>query len=199
VIELLAITDDERPPHPPLGAVRRGGLSVLYAPAPAAEDRTPEALWAREEVLEELMEERDLLPVRYGTLVADEDAAARALEERHEQLAAGLERVRGAVELSVRVLAREEPAPTGDSGRDYIDARADGARRAELVHAPLASIARESVIRSAPDLLRAAYLVDRGAVGAFVERVRSLQQSHPELALVCTGPWPAFSFVEEQR
>jgi hypothetical protein len=197
VIELVAITDDATPPQPPLRAVRRSGLSVLYAPAPAGEDPTPEMLWAREAMLEDLMAQRDLLPVRFGTVVADEDAAARAIEERHDELAAGLDRVRGAVELSVRVYVREEPdEPVPSSGREYLHAKAGGARRADLVHEPLAAIARESVIRSGPELLRAAYLVDRDAVTAFVERVQALQRSQPELALVCTGPWPAFSFSE---
>ena len=197
MIELVAITDDATEPVPPLRAVRRGGLSVLYAPA--SEDRTPEALWAREAVLEELMGACDLLPVRFGTVVADEDAAAQAIEQRREQLTAALERVRGAVEVSVRVLAREEPEPAEGSGREYMDAKADGARRAELVHEPLAALARESVKRPGPELLRAAYLVDRDAVAAFVGRREELPRSHTDLAHGCTGPWPPFSFTDGER
>jgi hypothetical protein len=53
-----------------------------------------------------------------------------------------------------------------------------------------------SVLQTRRELLRAAYLVDRGAVGEFVARVRQLQRAHEELALVCTGPWPPFSFAQ---
>ena len=125
MIELVAITDDAAAPEPPLRAVRSGGLAVVYAPA-EDDAASPDSLWRREALLEDLMEERDVLPVRYGTRVADEAAAARAVAARAPELLAGLERVRGAVELSVRVRALEpeptRPAPV--NGHDYIAARA---------------------------------------------------------------------------
>jgi hypothetical protein len=55
------------------------------------------------------------------------------------------------------------------------------------------------VIQGGAELLRAAYLVDRGAVEEFVAAVRRLQHRHPELAVVCTGPWPPFSFTGDAR
>jgi hypothetical protein len=68
VIELLAITDDGTPPAPPLRAVRAGRLSVVCVPA-GEEQLTADALWRREALLEQLMEDRDVLPVRFGTRV----------------------------------------------------------------------------------------------------------------------------------
>jgi hypothetical protein len=201
VIDLLAITDDLTLPSAPVGAVRSGELCVLYAPAPAPEQEvTAESLWRREEMLEALMGERDLLPVRYGTLVADEHAAAEAVAERGAELAAGLDRVRGAVELALRVRSREAAAPAAApaaSGREYLRAKAAGAETATRLHEPLAALARESVTRGGSDLLRAAYLVDRDAVEPFVALVRRLQDAHPDLALLCTGPWPPYSFAGE--
>ena len=211
MIELLAITDDPAEPEPPLRAVRSGTLSVLCAPA-VEHEVTAESLWRREALIEGLMEERDLLPVRFGTLVADDRAAASAVAERREELLAGLERVRGAVELGLRVEPREPPpqgdrAPHGDgmpqrggarpSGREYLRAKLDRLEVARTLHEPLALIARAAVLQPGRPLLRAAYLVDRGAVEAFVAAVRRLQQAHPELALLCTGPWPPYSFAEE--
>jgi hypothetical protein len=201
VIDLLAITDDPRPPESPVGAVRSGGLSVLYAPA-EEQAITAAALWKREAMLEALMEGRDLLPVRYGTLVADERAAAEAVAARGAELAAGLERVRGAVELAVRVRSLETAAPApaeapAVSGRDYLRARVAGAEVARELHEPLAALARESVRRHGSELLRAAYLVDRDAVEPFVALVRRLQEAHADLALLCTGPWPPYSFTGE--
>jgi hypothetical protein len=196
VIELYAITDDPAPPEPPLRAVRCEGLTLLCAPAEPGEV-TPEALWRREEVVEALMEDRALLPVRLGTLMDDEDAAARAVAERHDELKAGLDRVRGAVELAVRAHPREaEDAPEARSGTEYMRAKARRAEAARLLHAPLASLARESVVQPGPELLRAAYLVDREAVSGFVSLVRRLGRAHPGLDLVCTGPWPPYSFAE---
>ena len=74
------------------------------SPSPSVEE-----LWAHEETVEELMATCDLLPVRYGSDVDDRDAVQRLLRMRHDELAEGLRRVRGAVELAVR--ARVLTAP----------------------------------------------------------------------------------------
>jgi Gas vesicle synthesis protein GvpL/GvpF len=198
MIELLAITDAGAPPPPPLHAVRRNGLSIVWTEAHAVVEPTADDLWRHGALLERIMEDGDMLPVRYGTVVRDEEAAARVLDERRDELAAGLERVRGAVELALRVRspdpALEEEAATG---RDYLDARAGPLRAAGEVSEALGAVARESVVQPSGDLLRVAYLVARGDVDAFVACVRRLQEEHPELALVCTGPWPPFSFTGE--
>jgi hypothetical protein len=194
VIELLAITDDATPPAPPLGTVRCGQLSVRWAPASeGAVDA--ETLWQREELLERLMEQRDLLPVRFGTVVADEHAAAEAIRPRAASLAEALERVRGAVELSVRAVAPEPEQAAAPTGREYLRDRLARERLARELHAPLAAAARDSTIYEGPEALRAAYLVDRGGVDAFVARFRELQQEHSGVAMVCTGPWPPYSFT----
>jgi len=188
VIDLYAITDDPAPPlSEPLTAVASHGLAVVCGPAEDGEV-TAEVLWRHEEVVEALMEERDLLPVRFGTRVDDETAAARALGDRHVQLAGALDRVRGAVELSVRVI--------GHAGGDDLRAKAAAAA---AVHGPLSQEARAStqlIPREPSELLRAAYLVDRASVDSFVAHVARLQEANPRLRLLCTGPWPAYSFAE---
>jgi hypothetical protein len=197
VIELYAITDDPSPPDPPLRAVRSDGLTALCAPAERRQ-LTAEVLWRHEEVVEALMEERDLLPMRFGTLVEDDEAAVRALDEQREKLKASLDRVRGAVELSVRAAAdaSSEGTPVGLSGTEYIRAKARRTEAAGLLHEPLAFLARESVVQPGPELLRAAYLVDRDAVQSFVGLVRRLQATHEGLHILCTGPWPPYSFAQ---
>jgi Gas vesicle synthesis protein GvpL/GvpF len=196
VIELYAITDDPAPPEPPLRALQSDGLTALCAPAEQRE-MTAAVLWEHEAVVESLMEERDLLPMRFGTLVEDDDAAIRALEERREELKTSLDRVRGAVELAVRAeaLASSAAAPSGASGAEYIRAKARRTEAAHLLHEPLAFLARESVVQPGPELLRAAYLVDREAVEGFVGLVRRLQETHDGIRVLCTGPWPPYSFA----
>lgn len=197
MIELYAITDDPSPPEPPLRAVRSDGLTALCAPAERRE-LTAEVLWRHEEVVESLMEERDLLPMRFGTLVEDDEAAVRALDEQRDELKLSLDRVRGAVELAVR--AEADPPSEGTasllSGTQYMRAKAHRTEAARLLHEPLAFLARESVMQPGPELLRAAYLVDREAVKGFVGLVRRLQATHEDLHILCTGPWPPYSFAQ---
>ena len=219
MIELYAITDHPGPALPRASALRlvpRGSLAGVCAPTTGETSVTPEGLWRHERIVEELMEDRDVLPVRYGTRFADEAAAGRALEERRQQLAAALERVRGAVELAVRVIARTaDPTPVTDapsrtdasatavSGTEYLRARmrehASESEAVHLVHEPLSQLAREVVLRPPvlPDeRMRAAYLVEASAVDAFTAAVRRLQDANPSLLITCTGPWPAYTFAQ---
>ena len=62
----------------------------------------------------------------------------------------------------------------------------------------LASHANASTLDDEPDDRRgtsAAFLVSRDASYAFVTVVGGVANAHPELALLCTGPWPPYSFV----
>ena len=181
MIELYAIAGHPGPPLPelaPLRAVPFDGLAVVCGPAAEGEEITEEALWRHEEIVEALMNDRDLLPVRYGTRVADEAEAARAVAARREELRAALDHVSGAVELSLRVRAQDlGSAPDLSSLR------------------PLARDAIEQVGRDESELARSAYLVERGSVDAFRAAVAELQRSHAGLGLLLTGPWPPYSFT----
>jgi hypothetical protein len=210
LIELYAITDHPAPPLPdvaPLQIVTLDGLAAVYSTAPKR-DASPEALWRHEQVVEALMKDRDLLPVRYGTQLDDAAAVVRAVDPRRDELAAALDRVRGAVELSLRVVAADTPPPGGPqraraNGAEHLRARAHATavREAAIrtLHDPLAALARASTTSSPPDereLLRAAYLVKRDVVDRFVASVARLQRANPGLRLLCTGPWPPYSFAQ---
>lgn len=195
MIKIYAITDDPLPPAAPVVALSCGRLVALCAPAESG-DITPEALWRHEEVVESLMENRDLLPVRFGTVLADEEAVTRAVADREEDLANRLERVRGAVELAVRAELRDSTEPPAASGRAYMEARTRRHELAQLLNSFLSEHAHAAALRPGAELLRAAYLVGRGDVDRFVAAVGDLQTRHPELDMVCTGPWPPYSFAE---
>ena len=210
MIALYAITDHPTPPVPELGplqVIASGDLAALCGPVIDGEV-TASALWQHERIVEALMGDRDVLPVRYGTCLPDEAAAAQALQDNRARFAATLEAVRGAVELAVRVfLAGDEPAPEPRSaprtGAEYLRARARSVARegdaTAVVHEPLARAARAATVphgHRAGELLRAAYLVDRDATEDFAARVRDIQSGNPQLRITCTGPWPPYSFVQ---
>jgi Gas vesicle synthesis protein GvpL/GvpF len=209
VIELYAITDYPGPPLPQVAQLKLvpvDGLAAVCTPASDAE-LSPETLWRYEDVVETLMADRDLLPVRYGTRLEDEAAVARAVEERRDELAAALDQVRGAVELSVRVVATgtrtsSVAAAEASSGAEYLRLRAgveaSHDRAARAVDEPLSALARVSVESRPrpPELFRGAYLVERDAVERFAAEVARLQSLNTGLSILCTGPWPPYSFAE---
>lgn len=191
----------------PVRLARGSSISGLYSSHdrvdPAVE---PETLWRHEQVVEAAMRHGPTLPVRFGTTFADSDALAAALERGGERLHRQLERVRGCVELAVRVGVVDGDEPQPGDGRGYVQARLARDRRqraaAERTLAPLAELAvsaRSSESRSQREVICGSYLVPEHAVERFADEVRLLQRQNPELALSCTGPWPPYSFVEVEE
>jgi len=226
MLYLYAITDDPVGPFERTGLrgsqLRTVGSDGLYAVVSDHEELRLEAteddLWTQESVVEEVMERAVALPMRLGSVLADEMEALTLLRERREELAATLDRVRGAVELGVRAAieslpdAEPESTPAGSGpGTAYMLARLDQARRgaevAARIHEPLATLARESRHRlgngapgggSRRPQLSASYLVDRGRVDRFRARVEELEDEVAEASIVCTGPWPPYSFTSTE-
>jgi Gas vesicle synthesis protein GvpL/GvpF len=206
VITAYAVTAHPGPPLPGDPDLRLVPCDGLAAVCGSAEEEKPSAdtLWRHEAVVEALMAERDVVPLRYGTLFDDEAAAAAAIAEHRGELREALARVRGAVEISVRIAARSPlpQPPLASSGRDFLRAKTriaevrEEARRS--MHEPLAARARMSADRASselPELLRCAFLVDRGAVEEFTAAAAELDRASAEYSLLCTGPWPPYSFV----
>jgi hypothetical protein len=190
------------------GVSHAGVLAAVTRHEHAPREPAPDALWTHERVVERLMAERAVLPMRFGSTFPDDAALRTALSGRLDRLVAALDRVRGRVELGVRVIATGDgdvtaPDPPPASGRDYVLAKLARGRRsarlADTVHKPLAALAvaaRRQRTREPGEVLRAAYLVDNRELGAFRAAVDRLARERPDLALLCTGPWPPYAFVE---
>jgi hypothetical protein len=196
----------------PLRAIADGGLSAVVGDYEVTRGRSSEdELWAYEGVVERLMADTTVLPARFGSLFQSELEARAMLRDRGGALAAALDRVRDSVELAVRAgwSADDEASAIGPgetSGTQYMRAQLERRRRARQAADALGSLeglARESRIRERPDASASvvgAYLVDRSRVEEFVALVEDLGDAEENLSLVCTGPWPPYSFVDgEQR
>jgi Gas vesicle synthesis protein GvpL/GvpF len=165
-----------------------------------------ESLWRHEHVVEALATERAVLPVRFGTMVRDEQALADFLAGSSHALRTSLELVGTRQEVGVRVLwdppSAPSAAPAQARGAAYLHGRLALDRaardRAESVHAALcehAVAARHRVLVTDRMLLSGAYLVERTDVGTFVAAADELAERHDDLQIVCTGPWPAHTFA----
>lgn len=217
MLYVYAITDSRDEPEGPGlhgGRVRPFGERPPFAMASEHRDspHPDEAdLWVHESVVEELMGRCTVLPMRFGSTVADETSLLAVLEERRAEFESLLGRVRGAVELSVRAQVAAHPhepahsnAARGDAGGPgtaYLLRRREAQQRADdavaRIHEPLAELSRQSGRKGGglrPDAFKAAYLVDRDRVEEFRARVRDLTDEIEEARIVCTGPWPPYSF-----
>jgi hypothetical protein len=179
------------------------GLEVVVSRHETTPEASDAAIMAHAEVVEMLAGANEaVLPARFGGVHADADVLRAAVAERVADLEAGLARVRGCVELGVRALVPSLQAVVAPSGAAYMRARLEQRQEAERLadelHAPLAALAREAtrtVGATQRLLLSAAYLVPKDAVAEFRRVVERLQAARPDLGLVCTGPWPAYSFA----
>jgi Gas vesicle synthesis protein GvpL/GvpF len=192
--------------HRPLRAVAERSLSAVVSEYERGRSRaTEDELWEYERVVKGLMDRFAILPARFGSSFEGEPQLRAMVRERHDQLVAGVELIRGAVELSVSAAWPERLPPLDaeprTSGTAYMRDRVEQHRRASVIAGrldPLSQAARASSHRLLvkPSLpVVGAYLVDRDRADQFTELVRYVDERLDEAELVCTGPWPPFSFT----
>ena len=192
-------------------SVRAGDVDVLVSEHDHIEPSADvDDLWAHEAVVESAGENGSaVLPLRLGSILPDEAAVVALVDGRAHEFTLALDRVRGAVEIGVRAAVTESAqqfvqVTDERPGTAYLMTRLAQKQRGDevidLVHSPLADLAREHVRldRSIGDSssVRLAYLVDQDVVEPFQERVRDLEAELDHVRLSCTGPWPPYSFAE---
>jgi hypothetical protein len=199
----------------PLRSVAEGPLLAVVSDHDGTDpEPTAAAMTAYERIVRGLMDHGAILPARFGSVLEDEPEVRALLRRRRKDLIARLRRVRGAVEIGLRARWRDgaraswrdegraqagDPSQPGTSYlRDRLELR-QSARRVAGELDPLAAIAlsaRRSVAPRPGVPVLDAYLVDRDRVDEFVALVEQLDGGLDDVDLVCTGPWPPYSFAE---
>jgi len=206
-----------------------GGSPVFLVPhrdLAAVVSRSPLTPWPVDEahltihatVVEEVMDMRAILPVRFNTLLRTEEAVVALLDERAQAFRSALERVSGKVEWGLRVLW-EPPAEAaasvdqgtvdGSPGTEYLsrrlseercrtELRATGAMLIQELHSTFLSLAVAGWLHRFPTerlLFTAAYLVRRDRSDALRKAVAKAGKELSSLSFLLTGPWPPYHFV----
>ena len=185
----------------------------------ASLSNSADEIWRHEEVIEALMEERTVLPARFGTLVPSRDHVGDILRRTYDALVDDLARVRGRVEIGVRFLSAHEEADARDRSCDEPAGTGPGAAflRARLARARSLRNSRQAEVRAIIEAyeqlarhadasrldrepserygIGAAFLVPRERVASFQSFIAGVANANAGLALLCTGPWPPYSFV----
>lgn len=232
ITQVSAALDGDLPRVPgggPVRAVDHGALRAVVCDADADALRRLEALdandldfladaaHAHDEVLARVAARAPVVPLRLGTLVADDAVVTALLESNATSLRAELERVDGHAEWAVVVRIADhggEPAPStaAASGGDYLRQRQASLsarerrweakeRLADAVHERLSvfAVAAETVeqrpLEQVPPALHGVYLLPWEAIEPFEEAVEEARAAHPEAIIEATGPWPAYHFT----
>ena len=157
------------------------------------------------------------LPVRFGTWLADAEAARRSLEAGQDRYAAAVDRLADRREIAVTLLWDDAPRTEGrghgvtPSGRAYLERQ----RAAHAVTDERRRIANEFAQRLAADLavdqadvrhescpsaevaLTMSLLAGRDAADALKARATTAASAIPGVRAVVSGPWPPYSFTAE--
>jgi hypothetical protein len=199
----------------PVRALDAAGVSAWVSDTPNA-SMSPSVARARvhDDVVRDAMARATPVPARFGQVLADDAALAQWIDERRESLVESLARVRGCVEMSVRILLAGHDAAPGqaprESGSAYLrwvrerqQTRQSVTDQAEFLRRGVARAVEEAgVVREvrwatvAPGArsLEAAHLVPRDLVARHREVVRSAVERDHRMKVMVSGPWAPYTF-----
>jgi hypothetical protein len=197
----------------PLIVVRHAEMSAYASRFEAPVEHFGRAdLLAHHAIVSGLSAQIDVLPARFPTWLADEDALRAELERRQMDFGAALDRVRGRVEIAMTVMwttlpESETPPEAATPGLKYMLGRQQAVtgsdrRRARsrqlaeelelLVGLDLVEI-RHQVCPSTTVALSSAVLVPRASAEDVKKRITRAEQ---DVRILINGPWPPYTFAD---
>jgi hypothetical protein len=193
-------------------------LRTLEDLSPDDLDDLAAAAHAHDEVLARVAAQAPVVPLRLGTVLADDGVVSELLAANGEVLGAELDRFEGHAEWAVvvRIPDREPEAAASEteagSGGDYLRRRQASlsaregrwearTRLADEVHERLsrfavaADVVERRPLEQVPPALHGVYLLAWDRIGPFEDAVDEARTAHPEAIIEATGPWPAYHFT----
>jgi hypothetical protein len=162
--------------------------AVVASPVLGAQSPTPATLAQHHDVIGSLLDARGVLPLPFGPTLP-ESGLMGWLQTHRERIRAGLDEVRGAVEMTVRLVRLEPGLPTTSAAT----LRAFGER---LVERAAVSRWRYAPSGRGGNLgATLAFLVPRDEMQDFLARIAPLASRATGLAVVPSGPWAPYSFA----
>src|SRR5580704_14720925 len=101
-------------------------LAVIVSECSAAEKMSDRAGMEHARVISDCFKTSTVLPFRFGTVFADDEALRRSIRSNQRQFLANVERLRGKAEMHLKVLlddcCREQgaPVPMDRVGKEYL-------------------------------------------------------------------------------
>jgi hypothetical protein len=204
-VSVYAITGSRLIPETPgvcLRAVRVGALTALVSDVRRAPAPIPANLRRHHRVVAAIADAVPaVLPVRFGTVMTESELAI-ILHSRAQTFRAALARVRGNVQMTVRLVNSggtrvAVPAPgKTDSGKAYLQARAASARDVEgfaPVRAALTRWIRDEHVERAGAIVSVYHLVPRRSSSAYA-RAAERTLAAAGLRAIVSGPFPPYAF-----
>jgi hypothetical protein len=160
-----------------------------------------------------------VLPFRFGTTFADDEALRRSVRSNQRHFLTNLDRLRGKAEMHLKVhvddSCREETRPVLNDcvGKEYLTSLRENATRQRerqtkaraisvQMHRMFAPLDEEITCRrtdSGRMLLDIAHLIDSKFIERYQNKYSTLTQQLKECQMQLSGPWPPYHFVHKQQ
>ena len=193
VVEGLPATWRPPPAVTPTASVERhdlGPLLLLGSTLDTVPAANPRTLALHHDVVASALDALAVLPFRYGTIVGDGESGAWLARHR-ASLDTALGEVRGCVEMSVKLLRLDSGVDQARPGNEELRALAD-----QIVDRAGIEQWRYRPAGTGGNVVASlAFLVPHAAVAEFLARIAPIASRAVGVAVVPTGPWPAYSFV----
>ena len=168
-------------------------------------------------VIAECFSHSTVLPFRFGSVFADDDALRRSVRSNQRQFQANVDRLRGKAEMHLKVLVDDTcPGNTARSlsvGHEYLASLRESATRQRerqsraralsvqmnRMFLPLAEEISCKRVDSNKMLLDIAHLIDGKTVERYQNKYSSATVQMKECRMQLSGPWPPYHFVQRTQ
>jgi gas vesicle protein GvpL/GvpF len=180
--------------------VRRwGDRSLITSAVDSVPAPNPRVLATHHDIVASTLDAHAVLPFHYATLAGAIGADAW-LSSRREAIDSALALIRGCVEMTVKLL-RLDCAVTQHVGVRAGDGSSADERQLKalgdhlIAHAELPHARYRPAGTAGNVAASVAFLVPRAELPGFLTRIAPIASRATGVAVVPTGPWPAYSFV----
>ncbi len=222
-LHLYAITRSASPPSNIRGIddstvqqVEYDGLVLIVSEHDAAPAASMDAVRAHNAVVVSAMTpDVTPVPVRFGQYFSDAAAAVASVSTSHEKWCGLLDRFAGAVEYGVRIFDPATPpvedrppaAASAGTGTAYLEAIARRRRGPEATIAKVGEVLERDIgglvreqrsepLRTEHGVLSVAHLLHASNTEPYRAAMERVRAQLPHLRLLSSGPWPPYSFVQ---
>jgi hypothetical protein len=190
-------------------------LAVIVSEHNPTENLDQKAAVDHARVIADCFKLSTVLPFRFGTVFADDDALRKSIRSNQRQFLANVERLRGKAEMHLKVVlddcSREliKPVCSDRVGKEYLSSLRETATRQRerqtkaravsvQMHRMFSPLDEEISCRrmdSGKMLLDIAHLIENKCVQRYQNKYSSATQQLKDCQMQLSGPWPPYHFV----
>lgn len=170
-------------------------------------------------VISDCFQHSTVLPFRFGTIFADDEALRKSIRSNHRQFLTNVERLRGKAEMHIKVLfddtnkLKNASSQVESAGREYLlNLRECASRQRERqtkaravsvqMHRMFSPLEEEVSCRrmdSGKMLLDIAHLIENACVERYQNRYSNVARVMKDCRMQFSGPWPPYHFVQRTQ